>query len=326
VTDEDCPPDFPGCGKQKKGGTMDWGGGCDNSGDCMAGLLCIDGTCETAPDCTEDEDCPTGVCVRGTCAATGEGTKGTRVATKDWFGLHLAQDAAVVGGSDVCRQQYQTDHFFACYYAGSSDRPFVDEPYPGVTIDTGLVVATTRLLLSYDRVLTPNLMLGLRLGYAFRGGPPAGREVVYDNSGEVSETIDRGSPFLPLHAEGRATYWFGDQARAHAFRPYLHAGGGVAQVDAKVEIPVHDCGAFAAPGSSDYDACAEGDDSIAVDDVPRVDVDAWKKLGMQFVTVGGGGVYYLHEQFGLQLNLNLMLTLPSSAVVLEPSVGGVMGY
>lgn len=324
-TEEDCPPDFPGCGA-KKGGTTDWGGGCSNSSECMAGLLCIDGTCETAPSCSEDEDCPTGVCVEGQCTAAGEKAAGGGAKAKNWFGLHVAQDAAFVGGTDVCGQAYQTNNFFACYYAGSSDRPFVDEPYPGVTIGTGLVLATTRLMLSYDRALSRNITLGLRLGYAFRGGPPSGREVVYDESGAIAEEIDPGSPFLPFHAEARGTYWFGTDTRAHAIRPYAHLGGGLAQVDAKVEIPVRDCGAFADPGSSDYEACAQGDDDLDVGDIPRVKVDAWKKAGLTFVTAGGGAVYYLVDEIGLQLNLNLMVTLPSTALVLQPSLGAVMGF
>jgi len=36
-------------------------------------------------------------------------------------------------------------------------------------------------------------------------------------------------------------------------------------------------------------------------------------------------VYAIQDQYGIQVDMNLMYTLPSSGVVLEPSIGFVVG-
>jgi hypothetical protein len=323
---EDCPPNFPGCkpgGDQR--GNIDWGGACDNSSECKAGLLCLDGTCEPAPTCETDDDCPAGTCQAGKCDI-GRQDSGSLYA-KNWFGVHVAQDLAFAGGSDICTQDSQNNDGFACYYAGSRTGAYVDDPYPGATTDTSLVLATTRILLSYDRALTSHWVIGARVGYAFGGGPPSGRDVVYNDDGDIVEVVEEGLSFLPYHVEARVSYWFGANALGRkGFRPYAHAGGGLAQVDAKVVNSVKDCGLLAPFGTPDYIRCANGD--LPADD-PRlrtVELDAWKKLGQGFVTVGGGVVYAFTNKLGAQLNLNLMYTLPESGIVIEPSLGGTMGF
>src|SRR5690606_18160658 len=143
--------------------------------------------------------------------------------------------------NDVCSPEGQSAQAFSCYYAGSTTDAFVDAPYPGVNIGSGTAVGTTRVLLSYDRAFSPNLMAGVRLGYAFRGGPPANRDMKYFPGGTL-EVYDEGTSFLPYHAEVRATYLFGRGLSSSGLRFYAHAGGGLAQVDAKVVVPVVDCG------------------------------------------------------------------------------------
>jgi hypothetical protein len=319
ATKEDCPPNFPGCAQKKQGGDVDWGGGCENSSQCKSGLLCIDGTCETAPSCTTDSDCPTGSCVQGKCSAEAEAGRPSRGFRKNWFGLHVAQDLAFVGGKNPCSQKSQSDDYFACYYSGSDTAAFVSEAYPGVNVDTGMVVATTRILASYDRAFTPNITAGLRLGWAFGGGPPYGRDVTYDSPQHVGKVLKEGTKFLPIHAELRVSYWFGSNALARKFRPYAHLGGGLAQVDAKFKVPVYDCST-----STDYQGCANG--TVSRNQIQKVNLDAWKKLGLSFLTVGGGVVYAIGNRYGIQANLNLMYMLPATSVVVEPSLGAVVGY
>lgn len=326
ATKEICPPDFPGCDSgEKSRGNVDWGGSCENSTECKSGLLCVDGTCETAPSCESDADCPAGTCIGGKCDI-GDDTSPKTGFKKNWLGIHVGQDIALISGTDMCTLQGQADQNFACYYAGTTDAPLVDDVYPGASIASGTVMATTRILLSYERALTANVTAGLRAGYALRGGPPAGRDVDYEGN-EIDSVKAEGTPFLPFHAEVRVAYYFGSNALGKTgLRPYIHAGGGLAQVDGKVVVLAKDCGIYAQMDPNAYANCAAGtvpDDQRLADS--EVEVDAWKKLGRGFVTGGGGGVLAFNRTTGLQLNINLMYMLPTSGFVIEPSLGLVFG-
>jgi hypothetical protein len=160
-------------------------------------------------------------------------------------------------------------------------------------------------LLSYDRAFTPKFTAGVRVGYALSGGPPAISG--YDAGGNPTGKIN----FLPFHAEARLTYWILPLSKK-GFRPYIHAGGGMAQVDAKVKVTVYDC--------SGVD-CTTADPST----LKKVPIDAWKKLGQGFITVGGGTVFAINPQFGIQANFNFLYMLGSSGPVLQPSLGVVYG-
>jgi hypothetical protein len=310
---EICPPDFPGCDSGKAtGGTVDWGGSCGNSTECKTGLLCIDGTCETAPSCSTTSDCPAGTCIDGKCAVTpGEGPA-SGPPKKLWFGLHVAQDIAFVGGERICMPD-STAQDFSCYLSGTTDIPY-DTVFFKTTdvgnVPTGTVAATTRVLLSFDYAVTPNILAGVRLGYAFRGGPPANMVAPPDENppGVYNPTVptNPGTKFLPFHAELRGSYWFGKSGFRPGFRPYVHLGGGLAQVDAKVVVNV-----------DDKDTENSGGQTTA---------DAWKKLGQGFITGGGGVGYFFTNKLGVQANFNVMYMLGASGIVLQPSLGMMMGF
>jgi hypothetical protein len=317
---EECPPDFPGCDSGGGGGHLDWGAQCNNSSECKRGLLCMDGTCETAPSCSTDSDCSVGTCSGGKCSvADGEGGSSGPM-KKWWVGINIAQDFAFVGGNNVC----MGDADFSCYLTDSSTTPYDTEHFQTTSvgpISTGAVLATTRLLLSVDRVLTPNITIGARLGYAFRGGPPANRQVQWSEDPEARDTdydsvTNAGASFMPFHFELRAAYWFGRNALARrGLRPYVHVGGGMAQVDAKVIVK-----------TLDRDTCPNSpDDPTACDDPTSTTADAWKKLGRGFAMVGGGVMYPLSGSTGLQLNVNAMYMFSGSGIVLQPSLGMVFG-
>ena len=332
-----CPPDFPGCKDETSTagarGGKDWGAGCNNSVECKSGLLCLDGSCQTAPSCTIDEDCPAGVCIAGTCdipADEAEATAGGPY-KKNWVGVHVAQDFAFIQGTNVCTIDSQLTNSFACYVdnpdtqardapyppIASSPDPITNgeqpgDPYPGTGIALGSIVATTRVMLSYDRAFIRNLSGGVRLGYAFRGGPPS----------------VTGTKFLPIHAEARFTYWFVRPPFSDGFfKPYAHMGGGLAQVDAKKELlGIYDCSTI--DDTTRFFRCINGDegyDPTADNQVRQVDVDAWKKAGQGFVTAGLGTILSFGS-VGVQINVNGMYMLPSSAPVIQPSLGMVLGF
>ena len=336
---EVCPPDFPGCkgGGGPQRGDIGWGGSCTESIQCQQGLMCSNGSCESAPSCDSDADCKEGKCVHGTCDVVGGGGGGGPAGPykKNWIGIHVAHDIAIVGGDDVCSQDSQANKGFACFYTGT-EMQYPRDPQPGVAnrIATGFSppgASTTRFLLSFDRAFTPNIMIGARAGYAIGGGPaPSG-----------------GAAFLPVHAELRGSYWFGKDALSKkGLRPYVFAGGGMAQVDSKLEVTIRDCAQFRvtgpprteAPGTivppggnvvngfpQEYIDCAQGRGTPEGTEALPTTLDAYKKLGQGFAAAGGGAVYALTPKMGLQLNLNIMFMLPSSGQVFEPSLGFVMG-
>ena len=303
---EECPPDFPGCGAGVKHGNKDWGQACDNSTECKEGLQCGDGTCEAAPSCETNADCESGICSDNKCSVGDAGGAPHGKLKKNWLGLHFAQDIAIIGGTDVCSDDARKNQGFSCFPEGT-DTEYQGQPFPGAGISSGTVIATRRLLVSFDHAFTPNITLGARVGFAFSGGPPA-----------------NGNKFLPFHGELRVSYWFGKSPLAKkGLRPYVHLGGGIAQVDGRVKVTVADCEPIM--NNNVYNACVKGDPSVkaATTGVP---MDVWRKMGQEFITAGGGAMYAFTENIGAQLNLNLMIMLPTSGVVLQPSIGAVYGF
>lgn len=278
----DCPPDFPGCADDNKCGDKDWGVSCDNSSECKCGLLCVDGACETAPSCDVDDDCPSGICVDGTCSAGGEVPRGPK---KHWIGVHGAMDFLLMGTfENACRPDVQDEFNLGCYALGDK-YPLYNDEAPTVPPGTagGFAPAQIRLLLSYDFAFHPKMSVGLRAGYALLGSP---------------------MDFVPIHAEARFGYWFlgNDQP---GLRPYVHVGGGYAQVDGLVVRP--------------------GVESCRPQGCENLDINIYQRTGPFFGMLGGGAVYAFSRSLGVQLNLNAMIMQPSLGTVVQPSLGLVYG-
>jgi hypothetical protein len=312
----ECPPDFPGCGTQSTRGDVDWGGKCENSTECKSGLLCEGGVCETAPSCDTDADCSTGKCTEGKCDVGDDVASSAGPYKKNWLGVHYGVDFAIVGGSNVCGQ----GGGYECYLKGTRDQPYAGPPYPGTGIATGTAMATHRIMLSYDRAFTSNIMAGVRAGFALLGGPPA-----IDRQGDDDPANDQEKAFLPVHAELRVSYWIGRGALAkRGLRPYVFLGGGLAQVDAKVSVKVLDC-----EDSPNQEFCetavAPEEGGPDPDDLPEVELDAWKKLGQGFAAGGIGLVYAFKENMGIQVNGSFMYMLGAPGPVLQPSLGFIYG-
>jgi hypothetical protein len=238
-----------------------------------------------------------------------------------WLGVHVAGDIGFMGGSNVCAN---SNHDFDCFDAGTST-PYpaplppgvaaevgeLGDVYPGTGIDTGAALGTWRLLLSFDQALSERVSLGARLGYAFGGGP----------------ATQEGKAFLPVHIEARVSYWL-RALSASGVRPYLHLGGGIAEVDVKKSnVSVRDCSEE--PTRNAFLDCINAlgaYDPANNPELPSKTLDVYSKLGNAFVTTGGGALIGLGDNTGLQLNLNAMLMLPTVGVVLEPSLGVVYGF
>lgn len=335
------PPAFPGeeppqkCGLEEGpgggggGGGGDcggWGEKCGTGGCCKSGLTCNDGTCESSR-CESDGDCKNGAtCDNGKCSGGGDGDGDGKAAPykKNWIGVHFAMDLASVSSDKACAQDSRKNDNFACFLSnGSTYEGFPRDSGAG-TISGGFTPSTMRVMLSFER-LFGSIGLQARLGYAFNGGQqPKG-----------------GTAFFPLHAEVRGKLWVlgASQFSKKGFRPWIHVGGGMAQIDAVVEnVEIADCG----PGTVTANgvatpypynpACKAGRDYAPAGAVPtgtqavKRKVTAQKQLGTSFIAIGGGLMFAIGPNHGPVLNLNLMLPVPSVGFVIEPSLGYEFGF
>jgi hypothetical protein len=341
----ECPPGMPGC---KSGGG--WGDSCTPAEKCKKGLYCAAGTCENTPSCETNADCDSGRCNDGFCDMGDSGGKGGGKYRRLMIGLHFAPDVWITSATkDVCGYDSTMKGTYACYQSGQtsvnsdpggSDSqavvPLGVSPGYAGTVNSGVAVATMRILASIDYALTPNVTVGGRVGYALHGGPPS---IKYTGGVPAEAT-----KFFPFHAEARAAYWFKPLSMP-GFHPYIMLGGGMAQVDGKVAVqayrqntvsctppaagaPANGCTAVGGgQGLRPHDArsVANGGHGDKGQDYALVAYDAWRKMGQGFGTIGGGGLIPLGDNGGVLINLNIMFMLPSSGTVLEPSVGYVIG-
>jgi hypothetical protein len=304
-------PSYPGQEPPKRcsellQGVAAKGQACSATQKCKFGLYCSDGTCDTAPSCETNSDCQSERCEKGYCVmdevAPVEETEGK---PSRWMvGLHGGFDLWLNGGAKgVCNEASLRDGDFYCYNRGerriyndtsakSMRLPMTDSGSGNVA--SGFTPATIRVLASVDYVLTNHVSVGTRLGWAFGGGP---RAVHYNATGNPFKR----SKFLPVHAELRGTWWIRSLGKPTGLHPYLHVAAGMAQVDANTEI-----------------------NARLVNSVRRL--DAWHRMGPAFAGAGGGVLYHFTQRFGVQLNLNAMLMLPKTGIVLEPSLGGVVTF
>jgi hypothetical protein len=250
------------------------------------------------PDVDAPEACKN-LCKGDDCEGGEAKPKGPR---KNWFSFSIQQDLAIVGAaSGVCSGEIQVNGSYSCFRAAGSQyhgNPIAD---PGDNVNGGLAPATTRLMIGYDRVLIGGLVLGARLGYVIHGlGPRA----------------DGGStrPPLPIHAELRLAWWFGSDVFSTAgFRPYVFIAGGVAQVDSKFNVVVHEDPSIPPPPSQ-------------IDNPPAQALSAYRRMGQGFAGGGAGIMYAFTPAVGLFLDAKYMALFPTAGNALAPEFGIAVGF
>ncbi len=226
--------------------------------------------------CLEEESPP---------SASGKGAK-------NWFSIHFEQDFLLHSSQDnVCASNAAGSHGAPNYSCFQNGAPFGGSPGqdiaagPGNQISGGLGLGTTRLLIGFDRLLNSNLSLGVRLGYAFGGRPP----------GE--------DKFLPLHAEIRASYWFGAAPfERSGLRPYVSLSGGLAEVDGSVAVEYYD------PSGK------------------KGTLDAWRKTGKGFAGLGLGLMVPFAGDNGIVPELRALQMFGASGTVFDVSIGYARGF
>jgi len=219
---------------------------------------------------------------------------------RNWLSAAVQQDFLLFsGGSGVCGPDRPAE--LACFRAGDTFRPATSENTAGSggSVAGGFRVATTRFLLGYDRILFPNVGVGVRVGYAIGGGPAE----------------PDGAAFVPIHAELRGSYWFGG-IQPGKLRPFVTLGGGLAQVDSSVTTQV-------------VDRCASATETTPPCSVGRIQpsrVTLWKKTGTTFASVGGGALYPLNQHSGISAELKGVLLFPSSGMSVALQAGYNHGF
>ncbi len=218
------------------------------------------------------------------CEDGEEADKGSeKPAKENWLTLSVQQDILLLSSAkQVCGEGSD----YSCFQ-GDTYQVYGANVAQAGEVSGGFARGTLRILAGYDRVFGDNLTLGARLGFAIGGGPQA----------------PGGNAFVPIHAEARVGYWFGSRPFADAgLRPYVTLQGGLAQIDAKVEVPVRDP--------------AQGD----------ITVDAWRKTGTAFVGGGAGAVYAFNEGNGILLEVRVMQMLGASATGGGAQLGYTLGF
>jgi len=276
----ECPPEFPGCKLNRRG----TGRPCTSDAECPSGACngnrcVVDEGASGKKKCETDTECGSGyVCKTGYCEGNPK---------KNWIALAVQQDLLILpAAKDVCLN----GTVYACYdtQTGAYYEP-PNPPIPAVAGDevkAGVGIATTRLLLAYDRPMTANLALGGRIGYAFGGGPEA----------------RSGSAFLPVHIEGRGSLWFGsDPFLKVGVRPYIVASLGLAQIDVSTSVYLEE---------------ATGKSGTLI---------AWKRSGVLFGSLGFGIFYALGRNTGFFGEVRAQRMFPNVGTAIPIQIGYAVG-
>jgi hypothetical protein len=326
----DCPPDFPGCHVQKKGGGEECkknsecesgqctegacvekkgdGENCEKDSECSSGS-CSDDKC-TAPKkgadeaCESDDECASGTCADGKCK--GEGTKkaGGPKFRRIWVGLAVSLDVMSLPQSDK-----------ACKLNGSGTSPANSAGYECVDPSTsanfpGSSNAVNMSILTGPNdgdsvgggLLPTNLRLLVSFDYALTTNMLIGARAGY-----VLNTDPASSPgpnFPPIHLEARFTYLFGKDAILNPIAPLLLVAAGVSEFDANIGVQV---------------ALSTGK--------PRNE-NAWLTAGPVFGALGAGARFLVGKSFAISAVLKGQAAIgsPSWLVGFAPEVGAQFGF
>jgi hypothetical protein len=210
-------------------------------------------------------------------------------AAKNWLSLSFQQDFLSYSATEkVCSGTAQ----YQCFLQGTSYSAPIYEG-SGNELQSGVGLATRRVLVGYERLFGPNLTAGVRLGFAFGGSPKA--------------TVEGASAFLPLHAELRGSYWFGEAPfERDGLRPYAGLAAGVAEVDGHVTVEYFE-------DAAGYQANRKGK------------LDAWRKTGNTMVGLHAGLAYAIKRDHALLLELRIVQMLGESATGGALNLGYTLG-
>jgi hypothetical protein len=211
----------------------------------------------------------------------------------NWITLGVQQEfllytpiSGVCASEDADGDEYAGHPQYSCRDA---DGIYDENVYSGAgnEIQGGLGLATTRILIGFDRVFIDRLTVGGRVGYAFGGAP----------------TVVGSGTFNPFHAELRSAFFFGQKPfERMGLRPYASLGVGIGEVDGKVSVDFF----------VDQEGYEQGE---------RGQLDAWRKTGIAFGALGFGAGYPIGPLMPtLELRGLMMFGEPAFAVGLAGNI------
>ena len=229
---------------------------------------------------------------------------------KNWISLSFSPDLAVVAGSDVCTPDSQNGSHYVCLRPDGSRYDGNPTLANGDTVNTGVALATMRLMLGYDRVVHTNLTVGARVGFAFNGASGG------------------GSSFVPVHVEARFGVWPGhDPFVGTGVRPFFMLSGGLAQVDAKVKVQVVEDGTkCGAQNPSDTTSPCTLPNSNGVPEARQQTLTVFRQNGLGFAALAFGVQFVPSTRVALHLAVRGAVSFPSVAAVISPEGGIAVGF
>ncbi|HXN31730.1 MAG TPA: hypothetical protein VN894_07715, partial [Polyangiaceae bacterium] len=265
VGGSDCPPDFPGCHIQKKGGGEDCrknsecesaqcdegkcvekkaeGDACEKDGECASGA-CSDDKCAPPKKgadeaCDVDDDCSSGTCKDGKCSGEGGTKKSTGPKIRRvWIGVAIGADIVSLPQSDK-----------ACLLNGSGLGPGNSAGYECVDPTTSLNFPGRSAAINGEILTGPadgdsvggGLLLGnIRIMASFDYALNANM-LLGARAGYVLNTDPANAPgpiFPPIHLEARFTYLFGKDALLNTIAPLVLLAAGASEFDANIGVQV----------------------------------------------------------------------------------------
>lgn len=216
---------------------------------------------------------------------------------KNWLSLTVQQDVLWhFGQENVCpafdvNGEVAGGEGYSCLDADKV-HPSLVWAGAGNDLRAGFGLATTRVLVGYDRVLGEKLTLGGRVGWAFNMTPTV-------------QGLRRRS--LPLHVELRTAYYFGDAPfERDSVRPFVSLGVGIGEIDGVTTVEYYD-------------------NEIAAQLHRVARVNAWRRAGTGFGALGGGLSFPLSDRFSFNLEARAIVLVGSPALAAALAAGIAYG-
>jgi hypothetical protein len=216
----------------------------------------------------------------------------------NWVSFGVQQDFMVHSATQyVCNDNTR----YRCYDAQNTVQNFTT----GRTVvkgneisSSGIMPATLRIMVGYERLLSKNFSIGLKLGMAVHGKAPR----VLGAPPFVNDPA-----FVAFHGEGRLTLYPGAApfAPTKVVRPYLFVSGGIAEVDGKISVEV-------------FEQTSAG--------IQSGRVLAWKRSGSGFLGIGPGLAFALGSNHGPFIEARFMQMLGKPAYVVATQGGYAVGF
>lgn len=216
----------------------------------------------------------------------------------NWAGLYFQQDSLIFSSVnhvcpsvDASGKKVPGNPDYSCR---DVDSVYKSRVYSGAgnQVSGGFGVATSRLMLGYDRVFIDRVTAGARLGFAFREAP----------------TVEGVGASLPVHLELRGAYHLlGTRPfEEGGLHPFAGLGLGLAEVDSVVTVDFYtDAAAYAAKKHSR--------------------LHAWRRTGTGFAAPTIGATYGIAGLL-FTADLRLLILFPATGVGPALGLGAAYGF